>query len=158
MCLFINQRKHLSKDKYRLSVFSPCYVKQEMVVYKVLVKTPFGNTHTPFYDFEIDFDKNKLSILPKINETYFSTYTLSKAYLDAISETGWTAVKSENAYHAYTDLEGAKSLSEYLNKAHTIKYHRAYIYKAIIPEGSLVWYGTDGDICSNQMIITKEKL
>ena len=156
MCLFINQGKHLSKGKY--SVFYPCCVKQEMIVYKVLEKRPFGNLHTPFLDFLIDFDKNKRCILPKINETYFSKYTLSEAYSDEISETGWSAVKSDNAYHAWIDLEYAKSQAEYLNKVQTIKYHRAYIYKAIIPEGSLVWYGTDGDICSNQMIITKEKV
>lgn len=156
MCLFINEGKHVSKCQF--SVFSPCYVKQEMIVYKVLIKSPFGNLHTPFFDFIIEFDKNKQSILPKINETYFSKYTLSEDYSEAISGVVWGAVKSEDAYHAYTDLEAAKSLSEYLNKAHTIKHHRAYVYKAIIPEGSLVWYGTDGDICSNQMIITKEKV
>jgi hypothetical protein len=56
--------------------------------------------------------------------------------------------------HSFVELEKAQCWVSYYNKLD----NPHFIVKAIIPKSSKVYYGISGDIVSNQLIITDEKL
>lgn len=130
MCLTILKKKHrnLISGKY-----TPIRLKKDLVVYKLLNKE--GDRYvTPFQKDIVKFIDGKAILLP-INEGRFA-----EVYFNDITK---KISKTHHAYHAYTKNDIAKANTRGADK----------VFRAVIPAGSLVYYGENYDICSNQMII-----
>ena len=131
MCLNILKKKHRNLLSGKCS---PIRLKKDLLVWKLLTKTNDGNYVTAYQGDTVKFIDGKAILLP-ISEWNFA--------LTEISETTKKVSKSHHAYHAYTTEKMAKYNASGSNK----------ILKAVIPAGSLVYYGENYDVCSNQMTI-----
>ena len=142
MCLNIDIYKHLkyvenSKDEF---TYEPVRTTKDITVYKLLKQEPnTGIVKTLYMNYPISFNKDGIYTYPKIDESLFSTYKLGLFYR--------MPCKGENSYHSFLDPYFA------LYRKLNFKSLEIGIYEATIPIGSLVWFGQDSDICSNQMII-----
>lgn len=146
MSLNIDIYKHLkyvenSKDEF---TYEPVRTTEDITVYKLLRQFDTGVIKTLYEDYPISFNKDGIFTYPKIDESLFSTYELITFHHNM-------PCKSKNSYHAIID----KSYAQY-RKLRSIFSGAADVYKATIPIGSLVWFGQNGDICSNQLIIKQE--
>lgn len=114
-----------------LIIKKPFIAKKDISVYKI-GKNIYGKLCTPFQRITIPF--NELYVDP-----FFST-----------------EIKDCNHYPWHTVGRGC--IHACINISTAALYCRKYfieseIYKAIIPKGSVDFYGEDYEICANQMII-----
>ena len=137
MCLIINKEKHpFNKITWR---FGPIIAEEDIEVFKILKASDDGKSvKTPYTDSIIDFNEQGVCTMPMINEGDFYKCKIF-------------GIKSIGAYHSWTTEYDAKRDYVFL-----LIYNNPNIYKAVIPRGSLVYYGLTGDICSNQLIIKQE--
>ena len=83
---------------------------------------------TPFRKTHIPFNYNyKDPLYVEYNNSYITSASVDKGYI-----------------HAYTDKSEAVYMAQHLN---------CDVFEAILPKGSVGFYGIDGDICSNQILI-----
>lgn len=140
MCLTIS----IVDNTYKNGLPIPTVLKKRMVVYKVLQIRKWAQPKhiedyfTPYTCYPIIFSFSRCK-LPKIEDADFSR-------LDGV----WKDEKSDYAYHSFTD--------KYTAAGHTRGYDNLAVFKAVIPKGSLVFYGTDDEICSNRLIIYKRRV
>ena len=148
MCLIINDEKHtLNTITWR---FEPIIAEEDIEVFKILKVSDVGkigndtseyiknSVKTPYTNTVIDFNEQGVCTMPMINEDDFYKCKMFR-------------IKSIGAYHSWTTEYDAKR-----DYAFLLIYDNPNIYKAVIPRGSLVYYGMTGDICSNQLIIKQE--
>lgn len=137
MCLIINEEKHpFNKMAWR---FEPIIVEEDIEVFKILKVSDDGKSFkTPYTDSIIDFNEQGVCTMPMIDEDDFYKCKIFR-------------IKGVGAYHSWATENDAKRDYVFL-----LIYNNPNIYKAVIPRGSLVYYGSTGDICSNQLIIKQE--
>lgn len=118
-----------------LHIKSSFVAEKHIFVYKVGQKS---NEHiiTCFQESLLPF--NKLIIDPAFQK-YRHHYLLS-------APNGYSV--NNGYYHAFTSLEKARSCG--INNSSIFGY--MIVFLAIIPEGSVGFYGKDNDICANKMI------
>lgn len=138
MCLIVNNFYHRVHEE----TVAPFCADNPIVVLKVLKKRKlFSRWTTPYLEMLIHFKRRKC-ILDKIPIDEFSK--TKKYYSTSLM------MKDEDSYHAFIDINRAV--------CHKERLKNAAIFKAIIPVGSYYYIGDSGDICSDQLIITKHKV
>lgn len=168
MCLRINKELHKGLVNYK-----PIKLTEDLTVYKLLLFKKDSDSNmmedtlqTPYQHVKITFTDGK-SVQPKIRRVNFRKYENEQNY--TIVLTG-DAVKNGDAYHSYVSRERAQFVL-FLLKPRKITYSTGCevvsrlgdglypaLYKAVIPAGSYVYYGTENDIASNNLIILDEKI
>ena len=139
MCLEINKKLH--RCLFAKSGYKAIRLKEDMPVYKILLYSAHWNMwSTPFQGLKILFAGGK-SVLPPFTDKQFRVVEYE--------------YKGEFGYHSFVTEERAKEALENM-----IKHESSYLYRgkavlctAVIPKGSMVFYGTREDICSSSLII-----
>ena len=133
MCLNINLNLHQFEGK----VIKPKEVDEDITVYKLLIRRYRGFImETPYVGMSIYFDGGKYTC-PAFSKDSFQSEEL---------------LKEDNGYHSYVSSDGIKIPGYFFH------FYHIGVYKAIIPKGSYVYYGTNGDICSNRLMILNERI
>lgn len=122
MCLYVDKNYHPGMSpKARVA-------QQDILVYKVLDKTPRGAYRSPYQGTKWTLGGMKKSSLHCTYSSYGS----------------WTV---RIGLHSCITRSAAK--------LHT--YCASDIYPAIIPKGSRVWFGTSDEIASDKLIVYRDK-
>lgn len=119
-------------DKEKHPNYKSIILEKDKVVYKLLECT--NNRYSTPY-------KNMSVIFNCLYTSNIERYTSSWGYSEFLIEKG---------LHSFVNM-----IDPTILKANS-KYMK--IFKAIIPKGSEVYYGTNDDIVSNQLIITDEEV
>ena len=110
----------------------PYTANKNIIVYKILLKSFFGEIISPYWGFVY-----KLRTLYSTSLSVRQSLHSNKLYL------------IEKGLHAYTSIDKAKEEIEFFNKA--------TIYRCIIPKGSLYYINEqDNEIVSNQLIVKRK--
>lgn len=150
MCCFIDRYRH--KRRFYFSQLRKCYepikLEEDMLVYKVLYHDIYNDLYyTPYVHLPINFKDDKCILKP------FSKFRflLHKH------------MKGKNGYHSFFSKSAAigccitfetdifANIKDDENKEYVIM-------KGIIPKGSYVYYGDQGDIVSSELVISKVKV
>lgn len=111
---------------------NPYTANKNIVVYKILLKSFFGKIVSPYWDFVY-----KLRTLYSTSLSVRQSLYSNKLYL------------IDEGLHAYTSIDKAEK--------EIISFKRAYIYRCIIPKGSLYYINKkDNEIVSNQLIVKRK--
>ena len=139
MCLEINKKLH--RCRFAESGYKAIRLKEDMPVYKILLYSAHWNRWTtPFQGLKILFAGGK-SVLPPFTDKQFK-----------VVESGH---KGEFGYHSFvTEERVGKVLNDMIKHESNYLYRgKAVLCTAVIPKGSMVFYGTHEDICSSNLII-----
>lgn len=178
MCLHINKAKHpIVTEKSGKQYFKPIVATEDIEVYKLLIKIVCEDGEiiycTPYQEYPVAFNDEGKWESEIFNTKAFKEYIKRpKSKFKKIIDNDPIGIKSKNGYHAFT-----KNLSYYDLEVNRLTAHFIFslggiytsispnkrivaticrIFEAIIPKGSYVYYGKDGDIASNQLIIKLE--
>lgn len=147
MCLIIDSEKH--NNSFSLLKFRKCYkpikLDKDLIVYKIILYDVNNNKYTPFTHHKLVF--NKENKIYKVHEVFSKTKFIA-----------YSRNKGKNGYHSYISLIDAIKLNKILNKNKNRFFVNHKIHICIIPKESLVYYGIDGDIVSNNIKITDTAL
>lgn len=133
MCLVISERRHLySKESLSCPEFKPLIAQTPLTVYKVL-KFNSDGLQTPFKKKDINFISGNAVLEAPMMDHY---------------KDGWCVDIGIHAFQTKTDARAYLEFWSYfdltLNSA---------IYEAVIPVGTRYFYGTNGTIVSEKLII-----
>lgn len=110
---------------------NPYTANKNIVVYKILLKSFFGEIISPYLNFVY-----KLRTLYSTSLSVRQSLHSNKIYL------------IEKGLHAYTSIDKAKE--------NLIYFSKATIYRCIIPKGSLYFINEDdNEIASNRLIVKR---
>ena len=111
---------------------NPYTANKDIVVYKILLKSFFGEIVSPYLGFVY-----KLRTLYSTSLSVRQSLYSNKLYL------------IDEGLHAYTSIDKAEKEITY--------FSRANIYRCIIPKGSLYYVNEkDNEIVSNQLIVKRK--
>lgn len=128
MCLFVDKTIH--------STHTPIRVERDLKVYKVLSIMDDGFI-TPYQATIVNFVDGKCVLTAHCFDNELR-YLANNSYQQCIN----------NGIHSYRD-----NIHSVILKNKNESYR---IFKAIIPKGTLVWFGLFGEICSEKLIIYNE--
>ena len=163
MCLDVmHKHKKLFSDSWKAKK-----LRKDLYVYKVLSRLNSGEIVTPYMKMQIKFKKGACSLY-EYSRDVFEDVTRDEEYYcrnhDKIKYFFHykRATKYGQGYHAYLKHETAKEEVAYWNRTGFVGVtggspRSARVYRALIPKGSYVFYGYDGDICANKMVIFENK-
>lgn len=138
MCLYIDLKKHKNKQ--------PIVAEKDIICYKVLEKLPNGTLRTPYREFKVNN-----TVLTASNFQIEPHESLAYAYI--------YRQKIEEGIHSFQNVKTATSEKKLLDTSLSlIDPTRIIIKEAIIPRGTKYWIGTDGDYCSEKIILKKKQL
>ena len=132
MCLIINRLYHKmggENEDYRPRHLT---AQEDILVYKLLLHTPWGGVFTPYQYMPISFWDGRYN--------YVSTFTF------ALNEEGDDCVvEGCHAYHSYDRAELIDNGT-----------FNSRIHRAVIPKGTKFYVGLFGDIVSENLIIIND--
>ena len=135
MCLFIDRFSHPD--------YKPITLSEDLEVYKILEVRPFKK-FTPFFYTRIKFGLKKDCTLPPFN---LDEFTVNDSH-----------IKRGDGYHAYLNLDAAYEDLLKLIQINKSRLSKMKLFKATIPEGSMVYYDSFNCICASQLIIHKKPI
>ena len=136
MCLFVNSGFHKVKNNKPIALVA----KQSILVYKVL-EVEGKHYHTPFEYMAINFD----------DEYGMFFYKTTRFSIDVHNKYTYFVSKG---IHSYIDFDEANYTNARMKHLY---YSNANIHYAIIPKGSKIYIGLDGDIVSSNLVVFKNK-
>jgi hypothetical protein len=113
----------------------PAIAEKDIIAYKALLKEDDKSASAIYQSYKYTFDTLYTNEEPpSVNyEPCIDLYIIGKGF-----------------YHSFKRKKSAEALRA------AAPIHRK-VYKVTIPKGSLYYEGSDGDICSNQIIIHKAR-
>ena len=134
MCLIINSAIH----KKLFGKYIPIKIRKNLEVYKFI---------------KVNWNKKDIQMINSAVQDY--TYLIDNIYNTKFSIEGRYNNEVHSGYHSYIHRAVAESHLPYYSKI----YNSNGLAVCIIPEGSKVYLGTDGEIVSDKIKIVKvEKL
>ena len=164
MCLTVSKRhRNIFTGQYK-----PKKLRKDLTVYKILIseKDMKDHAHTPFFGMTVHF-KGGFFEAPGISYEDFKGVEGSVVNDKYVGHT-----KGMFAYHSYLNKkEALKAMFYFYNNGYfnhsyvtydddmNETFHRQfpYLYEAVIPAGSYVYYGNDGgQVASNALTIIQK--
>ena len=116
-------------DMYRHFERKPIILKEDLECFKVLKYfIGIANYYTPYQEYPIE---------------------LNTLYITKMSSRG-CGREIHKGFHSFVNVENISSTM--------ILFSNKKVFKAIYPKGTRIYYGIDGDIVGNKIIITDEEI